>query len=208
MRWYLDGIMQEYQDEFAKTAQKGISDYLLVMFRTFYAHKDDLVRIHKAGLSSCLLAVLSDRFQFARIAESTDTAEQFRLAYHLGGIYNNITIMPSDNRFFVPVLVHEFGHAFGGLGDEYYYDDQFDTQYPPDTEPWEPNLTTLVDFGSKWADLVESGKAGLFEGGGYQSKGVYRPASNCRMKTNECKNFCPVCTRAIEAMIDYYTATK
>ena len=128
--------------------------------------------------------------------------------YGGGGIYNNITIMPSDNRFFVPVLVHEFGHAFGGLGDEYYYDDQFDTQYPPDTEPWEPNLTTLVDFGSKWADLVESGKAGLFEGGGYQSKGVYRPASNCRMKTNECKNFCPVCTRAIEAMIDYYTATK
>ena len=92
VRWYLDGIMQEYQDEFAKTAQKGISDYLLVMFRTFYAHKDDLVRIHKAGLSSCLLAVLSDRFQFARIAESTDTAEQFRLAYHLGGIYNNMLL--------------------------------------------------------------------------------------------------------------------
>ena len=128
--------------------------------------------------------------------------------YGGGGIYNSITIMNSDHPTFVPVLVHEFGHAFGGLGDEYYYDDQFDTQYPSDTEPWEKNLTTLVDFGSKWADLVESGEAGLFEGGGYQSKGVYRPAQDCRMKTNECPDFCPVCTRAIEAMTDYYTTQK
>ena len=125
--------------------------------------------------------------------------------YGGGGIYNSVTIMNSDHPTFVPVIVHEFGHAFGGLGDEYYYDDQFDTQYPSDTEPWEPNLTTLKDFGAKWGDLMELGEAGLFEGGGYQSKGVYRPASDCRMKTNECERFCPVCYRAIERMIAYYT---
>ena len=125
--------------------------------------------------------------------------------YGGGGIYNNITIMNSDHATFVPVLVHEFGHSFGGLGDEYYYDDQFDTQYPADTEPWEPNLTTLKDFSGKWEDLVEKGEAGLWEGGGYQSKGVYRPAADCRMKTNECDRFCPVCYRAIERMIAYYT---
>lgn len=124
--------------------------------------------------------------------------------YGGGGIYNSITIMNSDHPTFVPVLVHEFGHAFGGLGDEYYYDDQFETQYPADTEPWEPNLTTLKDFSRKWADLLDQG-AGLYEGGGYQSKGVYRPAPDCRMKTNECGSFCPVCTRAIVRMIDFYT---
>ena len=124
--------------------------------------------------------------------------------YGGGGIYNSLTIMNSGHPSFVPVLVHEFGHAFAGLGDEYYYDDQFETQYPADTEPWEPNLTTLVDFGSKWADLMDRG-AGLYEGGGYQSKGVYRPAPDCRMKTNECDRFCPVCTRAIVRMIDFYT---
>ena len=124
--------------------------------------------------------------------------------YGGGGIYNSITIMNSDHPTFVPVLVHEFGHAFGGLGDEYYYDDQFESQYPADTEPWEPNLTTLKDFGSKWADMMDQG-AGLYEGGGYQSKGVYRPAPDCRMKTNECETFCVVCNRAIIRMIDFYT---
>ena len=125
--------------------------------------------------------------------------------YGGGGIYNNITLVSSDHSTFVPVLVHEFGHSFGGLGDEYFYDDSFETQYPSDTEPWEPNLTTLKDFGSKWADLMEQGQAGLWEGGGYQSKGVFRPAPDCRMKTNECDRFCPVCYRAIERMIAYYT---
>ena len=125
--------------------------------------------------------------------------------YGGGGIYNSLTIMNSDHPTFVPVLVHEFGHAFAGLADEYYYDDQFEPQYPADTEPWEPNITTLVNFGAKWADLVEAGEAGLYEGGGYQSKGVYRPVPDCRMKTNECDRFCPVCTRAILRMIDFCT---
>ena len=48
-------------------------------------------------------------------------------------------------------------------------------------------------------------KAGLYEGGGYQSKGVWRPAEDCRMKTNSCPDFCPVCTRAINRMIDFCT---
>ena len=125
--------------------------------------------------------------------------------YGGGGIYNSLTIMNSDHSTFVPVLVHEFGHAFGGLGDEYYYDDQFETQYPPDTEPWEPNLTTLKNFSSKWEDMMDTEGVGLYEGGGYTSKGVYRPAPDCRMKTNECERFCPVCTRAIERMIEYLT---
>ena len=157
--------------------------------------------------------------------------------YGGGGIYNNLTIMNSDHATFVPVLVHEFGHAFAGLGDEYFYDDQFETQYPSDTEPWEPNLTTLHDFSAKWADLLPAGtavptpvdelekqdvrplwktftqaqkdllsqKVGVYEGGGYTSRGVYRPVQECRMKINECERFCPVCTRAIIQMIDYYS---
>ena len=160
--------------------------------------------------------------------------------YGGGGIYNSLTIMNSDHPTFVPVLVHEFGHAFGGLADEYFYDDQYGTMYPSDTEPWEPNITTLVDFESKWADMLPAGtpvptpvdkleerdvrriwrtliqeekdllnlKLGVYEGGGYQSKGVYRPVQECRMKINECERFCPVCTRAILEMIAFYTASS
>ena len=136
------------------------------------------------------------------------------------------------------MLVHEFGHAFGGLGDEYAYDDMDESMYPSDTEPWEPNLTTRVDFDSKWKDMIPAGtpvptpldpietetdvrriwptlspeqkarlnsSVGLYEGGGYQSKGVWRPVQECRMRINECEEFCPVCARAIVRMIEFYT---
>ena len=157
--------------------------------------------------------------------------------YGGGGIYNQITVTTSDHPTFHQVLVHEFGHAYAGLGDEYFYDDAYETMYPADTEPWEPNLTTLVDFQSKWADMLPKGtpvptpadpkvpnyrkissdkeqrlldaatqRVGVFEGGGYQSKGVYRPAQECRMKVNEVSLFCPVCSRAIERITDFYTS--
>ena len=156
--------------------------------------------------------------------------------YGGGGIYNQLTVSTSDHPTFKQVLVHEFGHAYGGLGDEYFYDDSYESMYPADTEPWEPNLTTLVDFESKWADMLPEGPAiptpprkipdyrqiknkkeqalldaatqriGVFEGGGYQSKGVYRPAQECRMKINEEENFCPVCARALVRITDFYTS--
>mgnify|MGYP002624913608 CR=1 FL=1 len=157
--------------------------------------------------------------------------------YGGGGIYNSLTIMGSDHATFRNVLVHEFGHAFGGLGDEYAYGDLEEPMYPADTEPWEPNLTTLKDFASKWGDLLQPGcpvptpldeieatdvrriwntltpeqkaslnlKVGVYEGGGYQLHGVYRPVQECRMRINECEEFCPVCYRAIVQMISYYS---
>ena len=157
--------------------------------------------------------------------------------YGGGGIYNQLMVTTSDHPTFAQVLVHEFGHSYAGLGDEYYYDDAYETMYPADTEPWEPNLTTLVDFQSKWADMLPKGtsiptppdpnvpnyrkitndkerkalnaatqRVGVFEGGGYQSKGVYRPAQECRMKINEVEDFCPVCARAIQRITDFYTS--
>ena len=159
--------------------------------------------------------------------------------YGGGGIYNQVTYSTSDHPTFKEVFVHEFGHAYGGLADEYAYDDMDTEWYPADTEPWEPNITTLKDFNSKWADLmpkkqpiptplnpkvpdfrkIDKGDkkamealnkctqvVGVFEGAGYQTKGCYRPAQECRMKINEVEDFCPVCTRAIQRITDFYTS--
>lgn len=159
--------------------------------------------------------------------------------YGGGGIYNQVTVSTSNHPTFKEVFVHEFGHGYGGLADEYAYDDQTSEWYPADTEPWEPNITTLKDFNSKWADLMPKKQpiptpldpkvpdfktidkndkkameilnkctqvVGVFEGAGYQSKGCYRPAQECRMKINEVEDFCPVCTRAIQRITDFYTA--
>lgn len=221
------------------------------------------------------------------ILANTDT-------YGGGGIYNSYTLTTAHHAQFKPVVVHEFGHSFAGLADEYFYDDQYVEMYYPDTEPWEPNITTMADFATKWRDMLPAGTVlpdgsvvedkpdglgsrllrrlddlrsntsarsanasttgrlggiaennssaarstnasiqtgsrssslsrsgrssgtrrarrrsiegvGLYEGGGYQSKGVWRGAEDCRMRTNSAPVFCPVCQQAITDIIDFYT---
>ncbi len=76
-------------------------------------------------------------------------------------------------------------------------------------EPWEPNLTTLVDFDSKWKDLLLPGTKvptmakdsmadilGVYEGGGYVAKGMFRPKMDCLMHTFRQDIFCEACNRA------------
>ena len=124
--------------------------------------------------------------------------------YGGGGIYNSYNLSYTGGSKFEPVVVHEFGHSFGGLGDEYPYGDA-DPMYFADTEPWEPNLTTLHDFSQKWQNLIDEGRASLIEGGGYLTKGVWRGQADCRMRTNEEPDFCPVCQQALQRLILFYT---
>ena len=124
--------------------------------------------------------------------------------YGGGGIYNSYNLSYTGGSQFLPVVVHEFGHSFGGLGDEYTYGND-DPIYFDDTEPWEPNLTTKATAFIKWENLIKAGKAGLIEGGGYQEKDVWRGCENCRMRTNEEPEFCAVCKQALKELIDFYT---
>ena len=75
--------------------------------------------------------------------------------YGGGGIFNLYSTVASDNAFSNYVFVHEFGHHFAGLADEYYTSS---VAYGPTTarvEPWEPNVTALLDIPSlKWRSLV------------------------------------------------------
>ena len=139
--------------------------------------------------------------------------------YGGGGIYNSYTLTTAHHPMFRPVVVHEFGHSFGGLADEYFYDNDVMTDtYPLDIEPWEQNISTQVDFAAKWKDMLsentpvptpaevsENYPTGVYEGGGYSAKGIFRPAENCRMRTNEYPAFCPVCQRALRRIIEFYT---
>ena len=137
--------------------------------------------------------------------------------YGGGGFYNFYSMSTAGNMSSSSVIVHEFGHAFAGLGDEYEEpDNPLGLLYNLDIEPWEPNLTTLVDFESKWADLVApetpiptpnysqyNNTVGAFEGGGYLTHGMYRPQRNCMMRNYA--PFCAVCTRTIEAVIEAHS---
>ena len=139
--------------------------------------------------------------------------------YGGGGFYNLVTVCTADNELSKEVFVHEFGHGFAGLGDEYYTSTvAYEDFYNLAVEPWEPNLTTLVDFDRKWESMLDKDTpiptprkdrynktVGVFEGGGYMSKGIYSPFIDCRMKSNESEGFCPVCAEAIRKMIRFYT---
>ena len=181
--------------------------------------------------------------------------------YGGGGIFNLYSTCISDNEWSGYIFVHEFGHSFGGLGDEYYTSDvAYDEFYKPGVEPWEPNITASTDIKSlKWNNLLEQGtpvptpwdkaiydstnranrktinllsgkaakdsvkavhdqwrrdflraqeywgKVGVFEGSGYASEGLYRPYLDCRMFSRSLTGFDPVCLRALERMIDFYT---
>jgi hypothetical protein len=184
--------------------------------------------------------------------------------YGGGGIYNLYATSSTDSAFSPYIMVHEFGHHFAGLGDEYYTSDVAYEDFLGDQiEPWEPNLTALRDPERlKWGDLAEAGiplptpwakdefeeasreiqgrrrelraagapeseldklfteererltamlaaeehagAVGAFEGAGYQARGLYRPAADCIMFTRDEVGFCPVCSRAIERVIDLY----
>ncbi len=199
--------------------------------------------------------------------------------YGGGGIYNLFSTFTAHSEWADYLLLHEFGHSFAGLADEYYSSSvAYNDFYPPGREPVEPNITALLDpldfpwpefvkrevpiptpwekeeydrrdaayqikrtelndaiaeatrngaskklideltekekrhaadhaawaqkylAESKWAGLV-----GAFEGAGYSSTGLYRPALDCLMFSRRVQPFCPVCERAVDQAIEQFT---
>jgi hypothetical protein len=185
--------------------------------------------------------------------------------YGGGGIYNLYSSVTIHNSYAKNIILHEMGHSFGGLGDEYYTTDiAYHEFYPADLEPWEPNLTILSDPKKlKWAHLLSRGisiptpwsqeeydsgterylklleeysrsiddadkkkrlrlerqdavrlffekhrqkdKIGVFEGGGYKARGIYRPALDCIMFSNRVQEFDLVCQKNIVKRIIFLT---
>jgi hypothetical protein len=117
-----------------------------------------------------------------------------------GGSIAVSSVHPSANE----IILHEYGHTYAGLADEY------SDPYPgyPSGDP-EPNVD--FDFsgpGLKWSIWVEAGTplptpatptyantVGTFEGARYQTTGIYRPWLNCLMRSLGV-GFCPVCKEA------------
>ena len=139
--------------------------------------------------------------------------------YGGGAIYNFYGISAAHHADKAgKIYIHEFGHLFAGLGDEYVGGVEYSDFYPTTVEPWEANLTTLVNFEKKWKNMLPAGspvptpqnlaapgKLGVYEGGGYVSKGIYRPCTNCLMNNlHNIDVFCPVCRKAIQNMIDLH----
>jgi hypothetical protein len=199
--------------------------------------------------------------------------------YGGGGIYNLFCTFTAHSDWADYLLLHEFGHSFAGLADEYYSSSvAYNDFYPRGKEPEEANITALLDPKNlKWRDLVApgtelptlwekedydredsayqkernllheaiaeastsgapadkiaqledneirhaaihaqwaqeylarsrwAGTIGAFEGAGYSSTGLYRPALDCLMFSRRLQPFCKVCERAVEAVVLRFT---
>ena len=194
-RFQIIALLSTSTDSGVSVPRKGIwkNTVLSSQFDTFYSERY-LTTLHLKRLHDVLAGT---PYEHIIIITNTTT-------YGGGGIYNSYNLASAHGPMYEPVVVHEFGHSFGGLGDEYPYGDS-DPMYYADTEPWEPNLTTQHNFTGKWENLIREGKAGLVEGGGYLSHGVWRGQEDCRMRTNEYPTFCPVCEQALTRLIKFYT---
>ena len=198
--------------------------------------------------------------------------------YGGGGIYNLFCTFTAHSEWADYLLLHEFGHSFAGLADEYYSSSvAYNDFYPKGHEPKDANITALLDPEKlKWRDLVDPdteiptpwekeaydhedaayqeerklihetiaeastsgapaekiaelednearhaaihaqwaheylarsewvGTIGAFEGAGYSSAGLYRPALDCLMFSRRVQPFCRVCERAVDAMVLQY----
>lgn len=138
--------------------------------------------------------------------------------YGGGAIYNHYSLTVTNNPMFREIFLHELGHGIAGLADEYGYDDTYNNFYPKDVEPWEKNITTLIDFDKKWKLLVDEDtpiptpndpvyydKIGAFEGAGYVNEGVYRSTYNSIMRSLTSDGFNIVSKEALKDVILFYS---
>jgi hypothetical protein len=202
--------------------------------------------------------------------------------YGGGGIYNRGCTFTAHGAFAGYLLLHELGHSFGGLADEYYTSSTtYNDLHPAGVEPVQPNITAATDRAAlKWRDLVHvetplptpwpkerfdtadlayqqqrreldetiawatragalgieldaladaaerhalqrvaavdsfvassglAGTIGAFEGAGYASTGLYRPAVDCLMFSRGVKPLCEVCRRAVEERIRFFAGER
>ncbi len=90
-------------------------------------------------------------YDFVEILANTRT-------YGGGGIFGLFSTVAADSFWSPYVFVHEFGHHFAGLADEYFTSDVATEPAADRVEPWEPNATALLDPKNlKWKDLVSAG---------------------------------------------------
>jgi hypothetical protein len=137
--------------------------------------------------------------------------------YGGSGFYNFYSMFCADMAYLRDVWIHEFGHHFAGLADEYEGNFTGDDYYK--TEPWEPNLTMVTDRDNiKWKKFIKKGTpvptpnsekysatVGLFEGGGYASKGVYRAQLHCLMRELNINYYCAPCDEQVTKTIQFYS---
>ena len=98
----------------------------------------------------------------------------------------------STNEDAAEIAIHELGHSFGKLADEYYAGDFYASEGPNMTQETSPVQVI-------WKDWMNNNGIGIYQHAGTAiASSWYRPHENCKMRYLG-SPFCSVCT---EALID------
>ncbi len=157
------------------------------------------------GLSRCVYFATPAGEQAARrLADAAGADATVVLVNSLegNGCAKDGMVVASRPRRVADLVAHELGHALFGLADEY------ETTRSDGSCSIGPNVWFRADESLPWADMLTTdvlptpgnasfGTIGAFEGGGYCSRGRYRPAHNCLMR-NSSAGMCAVCMREVE----------
>ena len=160
----------------------------------------------------------------AKCYEAADYAPSYDAVFVLvndtqwGGCAGGL-VFSSISSGFANIITHELGHKIGALADEYtcYVCDGSDSNKSyTGPEPTSVNLTTITDRATtKWASLINAstpipttvntppGVVGLWEGGGYNAKDIYRPQFICQMRSSS-QPFCEVCGAEMNRILSSY----
>lgn len=115
-----------------------------------------------------------------------------------GGAGGSYTIASINSSAF-SLILHEMGHSFGCLADEY-IDESIASKYPVEDAKSAGNVDLTNNKSTiKWAHFIGLNGydiVGIFEGGYYRSKGVYRSQNSCMMKSLG-SPYCHVCRELI-----------
>lgn len=144
--------------------------------------------------------------------------------YGGGGICLDYCACSAGHALSPVTFLHEFGHSFANLADEYIGNVAYSDMYPEGVEPYEPNITRELNPDRiKWKQFLTPGVilpspelpenearekqiVGAFEGGGYLRNGMFRPEQACWMGSNaKDEGFCVVCQEGIRTMIRLHT---
>ena len=212
-----EGYTQAEMDLFYKDAE--IACEALFDHEPFKHLKDrfNIVAVASPSQDSGVSVPRRDEWKSTAVSSHFDTfySDRYLTTRSVKAIHNWLAGIPYEH---IIILANTDTYGGGGIYNSYTLTT---THNPYDIEPCEQNITTLVNFESKWKDMLPEGtpvptpvqkdpekiytQVGVYEGAGYSLKGIYRPTTECRMKINEAPRFCPVCERAIERLINFYT---
>lgn len=121
---------------------------------------------------------------------------------------------------YIGSLVHEFGHAFGNLGDEYpkRVSNSWESNYPniatehPDNrceDKWADLMSIVIEAPGTWIENSRDNRTvGCYQSNHPDSEGTtYKPTKNaCIMdQINDSFPFCPVCQRHLVTLLELYS---